>query len=434
MIRSISLLLFLNLAVNAHIVTYQDLLQSASDKSIKLKMFKSDEKIESSKVEALYEKYYPTLSLSYNTEYNRDLNGLASGTESIGDTVITSGTRYQSSASLNLNHELYSFGTTGDSIDIAKKEVIIKQLNRCEEEKKLHQNILDRYSSAIKSKIKSSIKEEMLTVRQELYSIKQRLYKAGKYSKLDLGDEAITIIDLEKEIELALLQYQEDLVYLSSLSHVELDEKSTELMAIGFNHSDYLTDDFEETALGHKYAEQVKQKEKEILMLTHSQYPTLSMYGNYYMYGSDIDNAYDSFDAIKKNSWKLGLAIRLNIFEGFKYNNTSQTLRHELQRIKDERDFYKREYEYNAKIKLHKISYLKNITDKDHTLYDKTNEKMGMIERLRKSYQVDSINELSTMLEALERKLNLEIQQSEMAYENASLDILFRGASQCTQH
>jgi outer membrane protein TolC len=285
LIYFIPLLLLFNLAVQAQAVTYEELIVSASEKSIKLKMFKSDERIESSKVDALYAKYYPTLSLSYNTEYNRDLDDFTSATESVGDSVITSGTKYQSSLSLNLNHELYHFGATEDTIFIAKKEVNIKKLNWCEEEKKLHQTILDRYSSAIKSKTKSSIKEEMLKIRQNLYNVKQRLHKAGKYSKLDLGDEAITIIDLEKDIELALLQYQEDIIHLSSLSHVELDEKSTELMAIGFNHSDYLTDNFEETTLGHKYAEQVKQKEQEILMLIHSQYPTFSMYGIYYMYG-----------------------------------------------------------------------------------------------------------------------------------------------------
>jgi len=397
-------------------------------------MFKEDVNIESSKVETLYAKYYPTLALSYNTEYNRDLDDLPSATESVGDSVITSGTKYQSSLSLNLNHELYHFGVTEDSIGIAKKEVSIKKLNWCEEEKKLHQTILDRYSSAIKSKIKINIKDEMLKTRQELYKIKQRLYKAGKYSKLDLGDEAITIIDLEKNIELAQLQYQEDIIHLSSLSHLELDEKNTELMLIGFNNFDCLTDKFEETALGHKYAQQVKQKEQEILMLNHSQYPTLSAYGNYYMYGSDQNDAYESFDNIQKNSWKLGLAIRLNIFEGFKYSHTSQTLKHELQRIKEERDLYKREHEYNAKMKLSKLSYLKTLEDKNENMYDKTTQKMNMINRLRDSYQVDGISELTTMLEALERKLNLKTEQSEMAYENASLDILFRGTAQCTQH
>ncbi|WP_310442556.1 TolC family protein [Sulfurimonas sp.] len=434
MIYFIPLLLLLNFALQAQTVTYQDLFASASKNSIKLKMFKEDVNIESYKVETIYAKYYPTLALSYNTEYNRDLGDLPSATESIGDSVITSGTKYQSSISLNLNHELYHFGATEDSIGIAKKEVTIKKLNWCEEEKKLHQTILDRYSSAIKSKIKISIKDEMLNIRQELYKIKQRLHKAGKYSKLELGDEAITMIDLEKDIELALLQYQEDIIHLSSLSHVELDEKNIELVSIGFENSDCLTDKFEETALGHKYAQQVKQKEQEILMLTHSQYPTLSLYGNYYMYGSDQNDAYQSFDNIQKNSWKLGLAIRLNIFEGFKYSHTSQTLKHELQRIKDELDLQKREYEYNAKMKLSKLSYLKTLAEKDENMHDKTTQKMDMINRLRESYQVDRISELNTMLEALERKLNLKIQQRDMAYENASLDILFRGATQCTQH
>ncbi|MDD3506400.1 MAG: TolC family protein [Sulfurimonas sp.] len=434
MIRFTLLLLLICLVIEAKTITLQEILHSASEASSKLKILKIDEDIENSKVETLYSKYYPTIALSYNTEYNRDLDNSPSTTESIGDSIITSGTKYQSSLSLNLNHEIYHFGATEDSIGIAKKEVNIKKFNRCEEEKRLHQTILDKYNSAIKSKTKINIQEEMLKIRQELYKTKQRLYNAGKYSKLDLGDEAISVLDLENDLELALLQYKEDILHLGNISHMKLDAKSTELMPIESNFSDYNSANFEETALGYRYEEQLKQKKQEILMLKHSQYPSLSMYGNYYLYGSDLNNAYDSYDNIRKNSWKLGLAIRFNIFEGFNYSNTLQTLECELQKIKEERDLYKREYEYSAKIKLSKLNSTKILENKNEDIYEKTTQKMQMINRLKDSRQVDSISELNTMLEALDKKLKLKIQQSDLAYENASLNIMLRGITQCTQH
>lgn len=424
----------LPIVLHANEVTYEELLNSASVNSFKLKLLKSDENIESSKLETIYSEYYPTLNLSYNTEYNRDLNGFNAGTESVGDTVITNGTRYQSSLSLSLNYELYHFGVTDDSIEIAKREVDTKEYVWCEEEKRLHQSILERYSSAIKSNAKSELKSQMLDIHQKLYEVKKRLYKAGKYSKVDLGDEAISIIDLEREVELSDLQYQEDIIELSNLSHVELDKDSSKLLSIEMSESKVLQDKFEDTALGFKYSNQIMQKEQEIEQLTHAQYPTISMYGNYYMYGADPDDVAESADAIRKNSWKLGLSIRLNIFEGFKYSNNSQTLRHELLRIKQERDLSKRDYEYNSKVKHNKISHLDVLYEKDSHLQQQTTKKIAMIKRLRENQQIDSASELNALLEGLERELNLRIEKAEIAYEKASLEILHRGVSQCTQH
>lgn len=430
---SLSLLL-ITLNLHAESITLQTLLLSATENSNRLKIYQTDEKIEQSKVEMIYGQYYPNLALSYNTEYNRDLNGVPVGTESVGDTVITNGTRYQSSLALNLNYELYHFGTTEKGINIAKSEVDIKHLLWCEEEKKLHQSILDRYNSALKMKIKSDIRKEMLEIRRKLYEIKKRLYRAGNYSKVDLGDEAIYIIDIEREVELALLQYQEDIIQLSSLSYKELDDKKTNLLPIGFSTIDVLADNFEETTEGYKYIKQIGQKQEEISQYLRSQYPTVSMYGNYYLYGSDPSAVYDSFQDISKNSWKVGIAVRLSIFEGFKYNNESERLRLELQRIKEEQKMRKREYEYDAKAKTSKIIQLVALQEKDEALYENSQEKIEMINRLRKNYQVDSVSELNALLEGLERELNLKIEQTEAAYENASLDILYRGVEQCTQH
>ncbi len=422
------------LGLYAKTISYQELLTSASQNSNRLKVHKTDEHIEETNVEIIYSQYYPNVSVSYNTEYNRDLGDFPTGTQSVGDTVITSGTRYQSSLSLNLNYEIYHFGTTEKSINIAKKEVVVKHLSWCEEEKNLHQSILERYNSALKSELKSELRGEMLKIRNELFKVKKRLFKAGKYSKIDLGDEAITIIDLEREVELASLQYQEDIVQLSSLSYVEIDKDRTKLAPIGFSAVDVLADDYEDTTQGHKYSLQINQKEEEISRNESSQYPTIGMYGNYYMYGSDPDDAYDSYENIRKNSWKLGISIRMPIFEGFKYTNDSQRLRYELQRIKQERETQKREYEYDAKAKIDKVIYIKSLEDKDQVLYDNTQEKVKMMKRLRENHQIDSASELDAKLQNLERELNLKIEQYEVAYENASLDILYRGVSQCTQH
>lgn len=230
------------------------------------------------------------------------------------------------------------------------------------------------------------------------------------------------------------MQYQEDLSVLSSLSYIELEEATTELLPIGGIELALVADDFEETTQGHRYSELIRQKEDEISMHKRSQFPTLAMYGNYYLYGSDPVDAYDSFEDVQRNSWKLGLAVRINIFEGFKYNNESDRLRYELVRIQQERDLSKREYEYEVSAKSTKIMHLKTLEVKDEDLYLQTQDKIDMVNRLRENQQVDSVSELNAKLEGLERELNLKIEHSEAAYEKASLNILYRGLNQCTQH
>ncbi len=434
LIKKLFLLSAVSFTLYAQSVSLEELLKSSSEQSFNLKMFKSDEEISHSNLYSVYSQYYPSLALSYNTEYNRDEDGLPTGTESVGNTIITSGTRYQSSLSLNLNYELYHFGVSDKSVHMAEYDVDIKHLLWCEEEKRLHQSILDRYSSALKMKTKSDFKSKMLDIRRTLYKVKKRLYVAGKSSKIDLGDEAIFIIDLEREVELSIMQYKEDIIQLSALSHVELDDVNTELLDIGFDNNSDLVDSFSQTTEGLKYSKMLKQKKEEISRNKRLLFPTISTYGNYYFYGSNPSSVYDSFEDIKRNSWKVGLSLQMTIFEGFKYNHDRHRLTYELQRLEDEKNQKQREYQYNAKSKVSKIQYLNILEDKDDNLFKETQEKIVMIERLREDNQIDSMSELQANLEHIERELNLKIERSERAYENASLHILYRGVDQCTQH
>jgi outer membrane protein TolC len=88
MVPLIVLILGVSALAYAQNITYEQLLQSASKNSFRLKLGLTDTKIEESRLDTLYSGYYPTLSAGYNVEYNKKLDGGVGGSASIGDTVI----------------------------------------------------------------------------------------------------------------------------------------------------------------------------------------------------------------------------------------------------------------------------------------------------------------------------------------------------------
>jgi len=431
--RFILILLVLIISLYANEITYNQLLESATKDSNLLKIRKSDELIEAARLKSLYSIYYPTLSLSYNSEYKKDLADGLSGIESVGNTVISNGTNWQNSLSLNMNYELYQFGVKAKQIVLAKQDVKIKKLLWCEEQTDLFNNILERFSSARKASIQQVMQAELLKLRKELYSVKQRLYRAGQYSKIDLGDEAIDIIDMERDIENSLMQYQDDLLELSKLSHIELDSNTDILLPIVQNNRLY-NPSFSDSARGLKQQHKINQKKEEISLHNRTLMPKLSAYSNYYLFGSDVNSWQEATRALDKKSWSVGFMLRWNLFEGFKHNSEAERLEYELRRLNEEKDLQNREFDTSVKMAHLRITHFNEVEIKEKALLNETNEKLFMMQRLRKGRRVGIISTIQVEIEQLQRRLNLKLEQIDSAKAYAKLEILQIGVNECNQH
>ena len=430
--RILLLLSFAGIILHAGQVSYDILKTSSLEHSSRLKIRNIDTSIETARLESVYSTLYPQLSLGYSGEYSKNLDNAASGSISVGDTTINSATLYKNSVALRLNYELYHFGTTLKQIEMSKKEIAVKQLEQCNETIKLNTELLDQYAKAQKASTTSDYKARMLMLRKELYVLKQRLYTAGKESRVSIGDEAIRIIDIEHEIEKAKLDFQESLTALSKLAYVPLNPEDTQLLALTTT-LDAAIVPFDQTPQSQQYEEKLTQKYAEISMNTKSQLPTISLYSNYYLYGQDTAGFADAMDATRSNSWNAGLSLRWSLFEGFKYNSESQRLKLELQRIREESDLAKREFDYDTQTKQDHLKRLEELTKNETQALNETNTKIMMTKRLRDHGEVDAPSEVSVKLEGLERELTLAIESIQSAYEAQSLKLQHTKADQCTQ-
>ena len=350
MSRIIILLSCFAIVMYAGQISFDELQTSAIEHSSRIKLRNIDTSIETARLESVYSTLYPQLSLGYSGEYSKNLDNTASGSIQVGDTAINSATQYRNSASLRLNYELYHFGTTLKQIEISKKEIAVKKLEQCNEAIKLNTELLDQYVKGQKSSILSEYKSRMLMLRKELYALKGRLYTAGKESRVSVGDEAIRIMDTEHEIEKANMDYSQSLITLTKLSHVSLNTKETQLLPLAPTLQSNPVS-FEQTPQSQQYQEKLTQKYAEISMNDRSQLPTISLYSSYYLYGSDVASFTNAVNTTSPNSWNAGVSLRWSLFEGFKYNSESQRMKLELQRIREESDLAKREFDYETQTK-----------------------------------------------------------------------------------
>jgi outer membrane protein TolC len=428
--KKLYLYLFLEICVFGNDISFEDLKRSAHENSHRLKLRTIDTSIEQARLESVYSGLYPQLSLGYSGEYNKNLDS-SSESISVGDTTINSTVAYKDSVSLRLNYELYHFGTTLKQIEMSQREIASKKLEVCNEESKLFRELLDLYATAQKAQSEYRYKSQMHTLRQELYTLKQRLYGAGKESRVSVGDEAIRLIELERDSERAQMSYEENLIALTKLSHIDLDLKSTQLLPLGAKAEEIRLGSFEESSQARQYREKMDQKSAEISLNIRTQLPVLSLYSNYYLYGSDMHNGYDAFSSIKPNSWNAGVSLRWNLFEGFKYNSESARLHFERDRLSEEYALAKREFEAQTQISQQKIDRLTQLQKNNVLIVNESRSKIAMIKRLREQGEADAVSEVSVKLETLERELTLDTERIQHAYEAEALKLQHLGVDEC---
>lgn len=420
-------------ALDAADVSYAALTASASEHSHRLNIRAIDTRIEQTKLDSIRSVYYPQLSFGYNAEYNRNLDPAASGSLMVGDMMINSSVPYKHSGVLRMNYELYRFGATDKQVEAAEKEVAIKRLDVCDEEIRLHREILDRYADALSAQNERGYKRRLLELHTHLYGLKQRLYDAGKESRIAIGEEAIRLIDLERDIERARIRFEENIVALSNLSHIALDSADTRLMPLShevISNTPQLS--FFQTPQSRAYEDKLLKKESELEVLRRSQLPVVSLYSSYYLYGSDTDSFYNGFEAVRPNSWNVGISLRWSLFEGFKYNAESARLKLERDRIREEADLAKREFDHDTRTMQEKINRLERVRSSDQSAVDETQKRLIMTQRLREQGEADAASEMNVNIERLEREMTLAAETITQEVESEKLRLRHRGVDTCT--
>ena len=425
--------LVINTFLCAQSISLEEILEHASQNAFSLKMKQTDAAIEKTNIGSAEAGYYPSLNVSYNAQYNKSLDGLAIGSQTVGGVTISNRTEYQSSVAFGLNYDLYHFGATDKKVEIAISEFAIKKMQWCSDEKELHLKLLEYYTNARKADVEQKYKKQMLDVHKELYVLKERLYEVGRYSKIDLGDEAISIISMQRDIEDVVMGYKENLLRLSQLSHKKLSDES-KLLPLTLGIQEGTLQAYKDTTEGIISNKKIQQKKDEISLQFRQQLPSLSLSSNYYFYESHPTSYEYTLSNIDDKSWNVGLSLRYNIFEGFKHSADKERLQLELYRLEQQREEEHYNYDYETESKRIKIATLKELQEHEENLLEENYKKRALLQRLKKARKIDSITKINAEYQLVQRALSIQMRKIDSNFETVALSIQNRGTNQCSQH
>lgn len=413
------LLSFIN--VYAETLTYNGTLKDAIKNSFDLKISKVDIDISKSQLKAVRSELLPTLSLQFNTEYNKYLQDGYGTYAYAGNTMITPYTQFRDMLYLTLSYNILDFGVAGKKVQIAKKEIKQKEIQYDIQLKDLKLKILDLYTKTYLNSNVISAKSEILKIYENMFHNKEKIFKAGISDKLSVMDEAVKIAKTQNDIENSKMELKANLKDLSYYTHQQYNANEINLTNINSTEDDdrfiYIEDDdlffstvekdefdfnFDKylTLESEYYDLEIAKKKDELSILKRQLLPTFRLYTGYSLYGQNPNQYWASVKDIDQRSFVVGISSNYVLFDGFKNRATREKTRFEIEKLQYEKE--------------KKLAEIQKEFDKTYSSYESYNEelliKQNMLSTVKE--KLDAVNRLST---------NKLIEQNELLTVKADL-------------
>lgn len=409
-------------------LTYKDTLNTAINNSFDLKMSALDIGISKAQLKAVRADWYPSLSMQFNSEYNKDLMNGRGTFAYAGNTMITPYTQFRDMLYMTLSYNLLDFGIQGKKVHIAKQEITQKEINYNMQLRDLKLRILELYSKVEQHNNAINTKSEILSLYKNMFTNKERMYKAGMNDKLSVMDEAVKIAKTQNDIENSKLELKnalEDLSYYTKNDYeisnlyvhsvnsepepniVEVSSKNiieTEINKTDYNFSfdSYLSDEAK------YYNLEIDKKKSELSILKRQLLPTFRFYAGYSLYGQNPNNYYSSLQDIGQRSFVVGISSQYVFFDGFKNRANREKTKLEIEKLQVEKDKKLSELENKYKKSYKAYETYSEELDINRQLLSTVKEKLDDVGKLRVYKLADQNQLLSAKADLLNQEYELE--------------------------
>ncbi len=362
-------------------LTYKQTLDTAIKNSFDLKMSELDIGISNAQLKAVRADWYPSLSMQFNTEYNKDLMNGRGTYAYAGNTMITPYTQFRDMLYMTISYNLFDFGIQGKKVHIAKQEIAQKQINYNLQLRDLKLKILELYSKVEQHNNAINTKSEILSLYKNMFSNKERMYKAGMNDKLSVMDEAVKIAKTQNDIENSKLELKnalEDLSYytkndyeISNLYvHSVNFEPETEPNIVEVSSKNVIETEINKTDYNFSFDSyiEIDKKKSELSILKRQLLPSFRFYTGYSLYGQNPNNYYSSLQDIGQRSFVVGVSSQYVFFDGFKNRANREKTKLEIEKLQVEKN--------------KKLSELENKYKKSYKAYEAYREELGINRQL----------------------------------------------------
>lgn len=411
-------------------LTYKQTLDTAIKNSFDLKMSELDIGISKAQLKAVRADWYPSLSMQFNTEYNKDLMNGRGTYAYAGNTMITPYTQFRDMLYMTLSYNLLDFGIQGKKVHIAKQDIAQKEINYNLQLRDLKLKVLELYSKVEQHNNAINTKSQILSLYKNMFSNKERMYKAGMNDKLSVMDEAVKIAKTQNDIENSKLELKnalEDLSYYTKNDYeisnlyvhsvnsepetepniVEVSSKNiieTEINKTDYNFSfdSYLSDEAK------YYDLEIDKKKSELSILKRQLLPSFRFYTGYSLYGQNPNNYYSSIQDIGQRSFVVGISSQYVFFDGFKNRANREKTKLEIEKLKVEKEKKLSELENKYKKSCKAYETYNEELDINRQLLSTVKEKLNDVGKLRAYKLADQNQLLSAKADLLNQEYELE--------------------------
>ena len=416
----------LSVVLWAQAVSFDTITKQAIDYNIELKIIKTNIDITEAKIEEINALYYPTVSIGFNAQYTKGLGEETGSMASIGDSVLSSQTQYESSATLKLDYDIYDFGARSAKIDIAQIDRKLVDYEMLKSKQDLKIKLLDIYAKILRAKKELYYYAQIIKLQKKIYTYKKRLYKAGEVDKVFVENHSVLLSNLKSKYEQIKSSLDEALHQLSYYTGTGYTTKS-KFKKLHTRKS--LMRKYQESWQYREWELQKEKKRKELALHKAQQYPTIKLYGKYNFYGTGSERCtiWCSLYDMEARNYVVGISASMTLFNGFQSSATEKRLKAELlqlelQEMQESRRLIQQQEETRQNVR-----YASNDIKNYRSTISKQNRKDKMNSRLYEIKEVTAIDKLEGKIELLYKKLELKIREIEKSVKLKELEILNEG-------
>ena len=391
-------------------ISFNQILDKAREHSYDLKIADFDILIAKQDVRGAKSEYYPKLYANAGTEYTKNYrDSKDTQVMAIGESFINPYTRYQSILGVMLSYNLFDFGVRSGNLKAAKEEVSIKGLEVAEKMQELDLNVLDTYTKILVAKKQLDLNKEILGYHEKNLEYKDRLFNAKEISKMELNDAKVKVEDTKRKIYELTSMMDESLQWLSFYTGEEYSVDNIQVADIKKPDFDVNAfKDYTKTITWRIHEKQIKKKEIELQVAKRANYPKISTYSRYYLYGTDHSIYNKSIGDFQPSNFTIGGNVTMPLFDGFKNSANIKRTALELEQLNVERDKAIAQFMTRLATMRSNLIYLNEQVENSNKIINELTDKEKSVKRLVAKRISSPMDEIDAKTELLEHQIELE--------------------------
>lgn len=413
-------------------ISWESVKEQALQNSFDLKISETDIKITDTTIMGAKSEYYPKISTYFYSELTKSFDN-NNQTVYIGNEVLYGDSVFQTSLSVGLTYNLYDFGIRGDRLKIAKSDKLSKLAQYDKILRDTEISAVDTYAKSLLLYKQICLLTQTSALQNELYNDKERLHKAGKIPETSVLVEKIKLAEINNELQKTKNEFEKSLKELSFLTRIDY-EKNTIIKDFVYENTNKQDDlpvlDVENIPETKIYDAEIKKKEKELLIAKKQNLPAFNFTTNYYLYGADPNNYFDSYENFKQRGLKFRIITSLPIFDGFKNKSDRDRIKLEILRLQTEKEKKIAEVKYTYEKIRDDAVYGKILHENNLRMKEFLAKNISDFDRLNEQKLIDKDSYLEQKISLLNKYFEIEKSEITEFVSAHKLDLMTKNSGE----